>query len=143
MFLAIKTFLTSKLAGPIFGAAAVVLALALIVQTARLSDAQSDRDTYRDRIENPETGYIHANAAWKAYAGQWKGSADACRDELQRTEQEAAARAAQAQADVNAAKADAAAARRRADELLAQSRQRLPGEDECTAARRVGEEINR
>ncbi len=140
---AIGAFLTGKLAGPIFAAAAAGLALALTVQSVRLGDAQDDRDRYRDRIENPTTGYVFANAAWKAYAGRWEGEANACLSRLGTAMKEGEERARAAQADADRFKADAAAARRRADELLAQSRARLPGEDECTAARRVGEEINR
>lgn len=130
MFAAITQFLTSKLAGPIFGAAALALTLVLIVQTGRLSDARADRDRYRDRIENEETGYVvrlntcRGNVAGLDASLKAQNEAVAGLVEAGRLATEAAARA------VEQARAASAAATRGAAALLA----RQPVGDECAAA---------
>jgi len=55
-------FITSSIAGPIFGAIALASLIGNAVQWGvsswQISLTERDRDAYKERIENPDTGYI-------------------------------------------------------------------------------------
>ncbi len=59
-------FVTGPIAGYVFGAALAALALTFAVTVGvyhyKLADMTEQRDGYRERIENPTTGYVARNA---------------------------------------------------------------------------------
>lgn len=141
-------FLTGKLAGPLFGAAALALLVFGAVQTIRIEGMPLFGGGYRaevaelhDRIENPKTGYIHnldvaeGNVlGLRTAIGEQNGKIEALAIAGQRLKDEA-------QRNVDAARAKLAAAQRRMTALL--SSQRRPGETACAHASRLIDEAIR
>jgi hypothetical protein len=137
--------LTSRLAGPIATGAAALLAIALAVvwisDARTISSLRTEKAALDERINDPDTGYVVTLERARANAGQYKRASDSCNTQVQALEAETARKAAAAQAEIDKGRRDLVAANRRAAQLLVSTR--LPGEDECTAARRAAQEINR
>lgn len=140
--------ITSRLAGPIAAAVAALLFVLLTVQTVRIEGAPFFGGGYKAEvaalhasINDPNTGYVVTLERARANGLQFQTAANTCNAHVRDLEAEGARKTAEAQAAIQKARGDLVAANRRVATFMANAA-RLPGEDECTAARRAADEVN-
>lgn len=122
------SLLTSRMAGPVAAALAVILAIALGVTTLQKNSAVRRADKLHAEIHAPVTGYIAEAARCKANVTTLEGSLKRQSDAVAELQRQSAGRIAAAERGWRDAQRAAADARNRAERLVGST---IAGDTRC------------